>query len=70
MIDSNNLESRIVEIYNLYYLDVYRFLVCFTGNQNDAEDLTQEVFIRVLKGLSNFNGNYHLKTWIFQSQNM
>lgn len=65
MIDSNNLESRIVEIYNLYYLDVYRFLVCFTGNQNDAEDLTQEVFIRVLKGLSNFNSNYHLKTWIF-----
>ncbi|MEX3747289.1 RNA polymerase sigma factor [Lysinibacillus xylanilyticus] len=65
MIDSNNLESRIVEIYNLYYLDVYRFLVCFTGNQNDAEDLTQEVFIRVLKGLSNFDGKYKLKTWIF-----
>ncbi|WP_285399280.1 RNA polymerase sigma factor [Lysinibacillus sp. fls2-241-R2A-57] len=65
MTDSNNLESRIVEIYNLYYLDVYRFLVCFTGNQNDAEDLTQEVFIRVLKDLSNFNSNYNLKTWIF-----
>lgn len=65
MIDSNNLESRIVEIYNLYYLDVYRFLVCFSGNQNDAEDLTQEVFIRVLKSLTNFNGKYNLKTWIF-----
>jgi len=65
LIDSNNLESRIVEIYNLYYLDVYRFLVCFTGNQNDAEDLTQEVFIRVLKALSNFDGKYNLKTWIF-----
>lgn len=71
MVDSNNLESRIVEIYNLYYLDVYRFLVCFSGNQNDAEDLTQEVFIRVLKSLTNFNGKYNLKTWIFfQSQNM
>jgi len=65
LIDSNNLESRIVEIYNLYYLDVYRFLVCFSGNQNDAEDLTQEVFIRVLKSLTNFNGKYNLKTWIF-----
>ncbi len=65
MVDSNNLESRIVEIYNLYYLDVYRFLVCFSGNQNDAEDLTQEVFIRVLKSLTNFNGKYNLKTWIF-----
>ncbi|QGG52958.1 RNA polymerase sigma factor [Lysinibacillus pakistanensis] len=65
MVDSNNLESRIVEIYNLYYLDVYRFLVCFSGNQNDAEDLTQEVFIRVLKSLTNFNSKYNLKTWIF-----
>jgi len=65
LVDSNNLESRIVEIYNLYYLDVYRFLVCFSGNQNDAEDLTQEVFIRVLKSLTNFNSKYNLKTWIF-----
>ncbi|WP_274518108.1 sigma factor [Brevibacillus brevis] len=28
----------------------------FTGNQNDAEDLTQEVFTRVLKGLAGFDG--------------
>ena len=65
MSDLNNLESRIVDIYNYYYLDVYRFLVCFTGNQNDAEDLTHEVFIRVLKSLANFNRDYNLKTWIF-----
>ncbi|WP_078380665.1 RNA polymerase sigma factor [Sutcliffiella halmapala] len=64
MLDFENLEDRINEIYRLHYLDVYRFLICFTGSQNDAEDLTQEVFIRVLNHLSNFNtGN--LKTWIF-----
>ncbi|QED46096.1 RNA polymerase sigma factor [Cytobacillus dafuensis] len=64
MLDFENLEKKIIEIYRLYYLDVYRFLTCFTGNQNDAEDLTQEVFIRVLNNLSNFSpGN--LKTWIF-----
>nr|WP_197494706.1 hypothetical protein [Solibacillus silvestris] len=38
MIDLNDLESSIVEVYNDYYLDVFRFLVCFTGNQNDAEE--------------------------------
>ncbi|MEO4054403.1 RNA polymerase sigma factor [Solibacillus sp. CAU 1738] len=65
MIDLQNLESSIVVIYNDHYLDVYRFLVCFTGNQNDAEDLTQEVFIRVLKNLSNYNSGHKLKTWIF-----
>ncbi|PAE25600.1 RNA polymerase sigma factor [Bacillus sp. 7894-2] len=65
MIDLKNLESSIVIIYNEHYLDVYRFLVCFSGNQNDAEDMTQEVFIRVLKNLPNFNSGNNLKTWIF-----
>ncbi len=65
MLKLNNLESEIVKIYRDHYLDVFRLLVCFTGNQNDAEDLTQEVFIRVLKNLPKFNQHYQLKTWIF-----
>ncbi|MBZ5753040.1 RNA polymerase sigma factor [Metabacillus rhizolycopersici] len=65
MIDNQKLEEKIVEIYNHHYLDVYRFLVCFSGNQNDAEDLTQEVFIRVLNNFSNINSIINLKTWIF-----
>ena len=65
MIDLKNLEASIAAIYNEHYLDVYRFLVCFSGNQNDAEDLTQEVFIRVLKSLPNFKSGNNLKTWIF-----
>ncbi|MBM7587050.1 RNA polymerase sigma-70 factor (ECF subfamily) [Bacillus pakistanensis] len=60
-----SLEERISEIYRLHYLDVYRFLICFSGNQNDAEDLTQEVFIRVLNHLSAYNHSSNLKTWIF-----
>ena len=65
MVDLRDLEGSIVEIYNHHYLDVFRFLVCFSGNQNDAEDLTQEVFIRVLKSLPNFKTDTNLKTWIF-----
>ncbi|WP_435299569.1 RNA polymerase sigma factor SigE [Timonella sp. A28] len=33
---------------------VYRLAYRLTGNQQDAEDLTQEVFIRVFKSLHNF----------------
>jgi RNA polymerase sigma-70 factor, ECF subfamily len=65
LFDSENLEKRISDIYHQHYLDVYRFLICFSGNQDEAEDMTQEVFIRVLKNLSNFNGTSSLKTWIF-----
>ncbi len=65
MLDADNLEDRIIEIYRDHYLDVYRFIICFSGNQNDSEDMTQEVFIRVLKNLSKFNHTVSLKTWIF-----
>lgn len=65
MFDHENVEEQIDKIYNLHYLDVYRFLICFSGNQNDAEDLTQEVFIRVLNNLSNKVRITNLKTWIF-----
>lgn len=64
MIDLDNIEDSIERIYETYHLDVYRFLICFTGNQTDAEDLTQEVFIKVLHSLSTFNHRVKLKTWI------
>jgi len=65
LLDNEKLEEKIDKIYNRYYLDVYRFLICFSGNQNDAEDLTQEVFIRVLNNISNMNNINTIKTWIF-----
>ncbi|MCP4753912.1 MAG: sigma-70 family RNA polymerase sigma factor [Proteobacteria bacterium] len=33
---------------------------------NEIEDLTQEVFIKVNKGLPNFNGDSKLSTWIYR----
>jgi len=65
LFDNENLEDSIDKIYNRHYLEVYRFLICFSGNQNDAEDLTQEVFIRVLNNLSTTRNIVNLKTWIF-----
>jgi RNA polymerase sigma-70 factor (ECF subfamily) len=65
LFDNEKLEDKIDNIYNRYYSEVYRFLICFSGNQNDAEDLTQEVFIRVLNNLSNIQSINNLKTWIF-----
>ncbi|MDR6121266.1 RNA polymerase sigma-70 factor (ECF subfamily) [Bacillus sp. SLBN-46] len=65
MFDHEKLEEKIENIYRHHYLDVYRFLVCFSGNQNDAEDLTQEVFIRVLNSFTNKNSISNVKTWTF-----
>ena len=40
----------------------YRFL----NNKEDAEDLTQEVFIEVYKSISSFRGDSKISTWIYR----
>ena len=59
------LRKQIDKIYNSIIWMCIDFLSVFQENQNDAEDLTQEVFIRVLNNLSNKVRITNLKTWIF-----
>lgn len=36
------------------------------GNPHDAEEATQETFVRVLQALPRFNGRYRLRAWILR----
>lgn len=38
----------------------------FVGTREDAEDLTQEVFVEVYKSISSFRGDSKLSTWIYR----
>lgn len=58
-------EDEIRIIYRTYYKDVYRFIISFTKLQDDAEDLTQEVFIRLFNSNSIYRGDSSMKTWLF-----
>ncbi|MBV9026539.1 MAG: RNA polymerase sigma factor SigE [Streptomycetaceae bacterium] len=42
------------EIVNTHSARVYRLAYRLSGNQHDAEDLTQEVFVRVFRSLSSY----------------
>jgi RNA polymerase sigma-70 factor (ECF subfamily) len=42
------------EVVRLHSARVYRLAYRLTGNQHDAEDLTQEVFVRVFRSLSSY----------------
>jgi RNA polymerase sigma-70 factor (ECF subfamily) len=59
-----DIELTIDHIYEENYKSVYGFLICFTGNMSDAEDLTQEVFIQVIKSIASYNQNFQLRSWI------
>lgn len=48
-----------------YRTRIHRYLARLVG-QGDAEDLTQEVFVRVSRGLPDFKGAAKLSTWIYR----
>jgi RNA polymerase sigma-70 factor (ECF subfamily) len=45
---------------------IYSFVYKNVGNQVEAEDITQEVFIKVWKNMKKFDQNKNFKPWIFQ----
>lgn len=61
----DELNERIRHIYQAHYKDVYSFLLYFTNNQNETEDLTQEVFTSLLRSLPSYDGRVVIKTWLF-----
>ncbi len=49
-----------------HYEAVYRFCYYFMGSKQDAEDLTQEVFIKANKKLSTLQSESSAKSWLLQ----
>ncbi|MBN1144726.1 MAG: RNA polymerase sigma factor [Bacteroidales bacterium] len=43
---------------------VWHIIVSLVGNSSDGEDLFQEVFLRVFKGIRQFRSDSRLSTWI------
>jgi len=51
----------------LAYKDkIYAFLLKMTLSKEDAEELTQDVFISVYKNLYRYNKNWGFSTWIYK----
>jgi RNA polymerase sigma-70 factor (ECF subfamily) len=44
---------------------VFHFLCRMTGNEDDANDLAQETFVRVFKSRGSFRTNEKFSTWLF-----
>lgn len=48
-----------------YLRPIYSFVYRYTGSGGEAEDIVQDVFVRVWKNLKKFDKNKNFKTWIF-----
>ena len=49
-----------------YEANVFRTAIGFLHNKQDAEDITQDVFIKVYQSLSSFNGKAAFSTWLYR----
>lgn len=59
------MNSVFQELYDKYHQDLFQFLFYMVRNREQAEDLVQEVYIKVLKAYDRFEGKSSEKTWLF-----
>jgi RNA polymerase sigma-70 factor (ECF subfamily) len=59
-------EQAFAETVNLYKAMVLNLAARMTGKPDGAEDIAQEVFLRVWKGVPQFRGECKLSTWIYR----
>ena len=49
-----------------YHQPIYSLLARMLQDRADAADLTQEVFVKVFRGIHGFHGESSLRTWIYR----
>ena len=58
-------ERALEELVKRYMLLIFGFVKRYTGNQDNASDITQEVFVKVWKNIESFDQTKSFRTWIF-----
>lgn len=60
-------ERALSDLYTLYFPRVYRYILARTGSTYDAEDLAEEVFMRVLEAIDRFEWREApFSAWLFR----
>ncbi|MFQ5864039.1 MAG: sigma-70 family RNA polymerase sigma factor [bacterium] len=59
------VSENIQTIYDKYQPKIRRYLTRLVG-EHEAEDLAQEVFMKISQSLQNFRGDAQLSTWIYR----
>ncbi|MHC4105178.1 MAG: RNA polymerase sigma factor [Planctomycetota bacterium] len=54
------------ELLKIFYADVYAYLRRLCGSRHDAEDLTQQTFLKAWSSLGGFAGRSKFSTWLYR----
>ena len=63
---SQGNEKAFEELYRIYADGVYTLALRMTGEIQAAEDITQEIFIRVWRKIETFRGKSAFRTWLYR----
>ncbi len=58
--------AAVEDLVERYQDSIYSIAMTFTRNPHGAEDLAQEAWIRILKGLPGFRGDSRFTTWMYR----
>ena len=60
------IESAYEELLSRYQQPVYSMVYRLLGDQNDASDVVQEVFLKIFRSVGSFRERSSLRTWIYR----
>lgn len=60
------IQNQFEDIYSKYSQKVHRLCLGYTGDSMQADDLLQEVFIKVWENLEKFRGESQVSTWLYR----
>ncbi|MBQ4821885.1 RNA polymerase sigma factor [Aquimarina sp. MMG016] len=59
-------EQALAVLYKLYSEKIYNTALSYTKIAEDAEEITQDVFLKILKSISKFKQESSLNTWVYR----
>lgn len=61
-----NRDAKFAELMRTSYRKVYNLAFRLSGDRSDAEDLTQDAFLRAYRSFGSFEGDRPFENWIFR----
>ena len=54
------------QVYDLYFRDVYRYILKLSGSEHVAEEITSDTFFKALRSIGKFRGSCDMRVWLCQ----
>lgn len=59
-------KAEFAQLVDAYSAQIYRLALKMLGNQQDAEDVLQNTFLKAMQSISKFEGRSSLSTWLYR----